>query len=94
MLARVAIAVLLAVAASLSFAASAASTEPTSSAVESGAADEFVPLDQSARPTVSGKQLVIAAYAVILGLVLAYSLWLLVRERAVFRDVASDGGCL
>jgi hypothetical protein len=45
----------------------------------------FVPVDRTQLQTVSGKSLTIAAYAVILGLLLIYAISLLRRERAVER---------
>jgi hypothetical protein len=49
------------------------------------AGQDFVPVETSALPTVSGKALLIAAYAVILCGFLGYSLLLVWRERRLDR---------
>lgn len=55
----------------------------TSSATQ----DEFLPVDPAAFDTISGKKLMLISYGVILGLLLAYAIFTLFRQRAVNRAI-------
>jgi hypothetical protein len=51
------------------------------------AQSEFIPVDPAAFDTISGKKLMIISYGVILGLLLAYTIFTLMRQRAVNRAI-------
>ena len=51
------------------------------------AQDEFLPVDPAAFDTVSGKKLMLISYGVILGLLLAYTIFTLLRQRVVNRAI-------
>ena len=51
------------------------------------AQDEFLPVDPAAFDTISGKKLMLISYGVILGLLLAYTIFTLLRQRAVNRAI-------
>ncbi len=51
------------------------------------AQDEFLPVDPAAFDTISGKKLMLISYGVILGLLLAYAIFTLLRQRAVNRAI-------
>ncbi len=51
------------------------------------AQDEFLPVDPATFDTVSGKKLMLISYGVILGLLLAYTIFTLLRQRAVNRGI-------
>ena len=51
------------------------------------AQDEFLPVDSTTFDTVSGKKLMLISYGVILGILLAYTIFTLIRQRAVNRAI-------
>ena len=51
------------------------------------AQSEFIPVDPADFDTISGKKLMIISYGVILGLLLAYTIFMLMRQRAVNRAI-------
>jgi hypothetical protein len=73
----------------LSVAAASAERHPRAASFSPNKEDLFVavPLDQA--PALSGQVLVIAAYAVILGLFLAYGISLVLRERAIQKQLTN-----
>lgn len=55
--------------------------------IATGADDGFVPIDPATINSVSGKNLMLVSYAVILGLLVVYSLFLFQRDKMTTREI-------
>jgi hypothetical protein len=68
--------------------AGTASSQPQEVTPTATANEEYVAVDLADREPVDGKLLMIVAYCIILGILLAYAFSLLRREQTVNKDIA------
>lgn len=61
--------------------------EPPSQGAQSASDDDFVSVDLSKEPTISGKAHAIAAFAMVIGILIIYSYSLLHREKKVRKEL-------